>query len=91
VKRFGAISGLRARLLPMNKLRLVATDQRALLATLQSQSFTGSPVATGTGRNLIGPPGFGVSCEPNFPYQFVAGERWLTCKRTGECGIGGGN
>jgi hypothetical protein len=44
-----------------------------LIVIFQSHSFTGLPVAIGSGRNLIGPPGFGVSWELNFSYQSVLG------------------
>src|SRR5215471_1649325 len=60
MKRFGAISGLRARLLPMNKLRLVAPTNvpdaasRVTTALTTTALYTTDPLAQQVARKAAG-------------------------------------
>ena len=60
MKRFGAISGLRARLLPMNKLRLVAPTNvldaasRVTTAPTTTALYTTDPLAQQVARKAAG-------------------------------------
>ena len=60
MRRFGAISGLRARLLPMNRLRLVAPTNvlnaasRVIMALNATALYTTEPVAQQVARKAAG-------------------------------------